>query len=78
MIHMNRLFIVLNDVVLGGYAGAGVSTYADTGDTSIIGTFAEMFTSGWNLITENPALFGIICVAVGAPILATIIAIFKK
>ena len=75
---MSRLFFALNNVVLGGYSPGGATTYVTGEDQDIVSTFASLFTSAFNLIADNPALFGILCVAVGAPILATVLAIFKK
>lgn len=63
------------DAIIGSVEAA-TKNAAATSD-GILGTFASIFTSGFNIITDNPALFAILCVAVGAPILGVVISLFK-
>ena len=57
------------------YLSSGVQTFSDT---DIISTFTSAFSSFFTVITENPALLLILCVAVGLPILGGVIALFKR
>lgn len=54
---------------------SGIQTFSDT---DIISTFTGAFSSFFTLITGNPALLLILCVAVGLPILGGVIALFKR
>lgn len=64
------------DVVIGGYGSNYPATYAD-GAVGLIDTFASAFSSGFNILTDNPALLLIVAVAVGVPILGAILALFR-
>lgn len=76
--YMHKLIFLPLDISIGTYGGGGVATYAAGDDsTTIISTFVSVFTSMFNVITENPALLAILCVAVGAPILGVVISLFK-
>ena len=70
------LFNTLADVVIGGYGSNYPATYAE-GSTGLIDTFASAFSSGFNILTDNPALLLIVSVAVGVPILGAILALFR-
>lgn len=72
---MHNFILLPLDISIGSYGGGGISPQA--GGTDIITTFVSVFTSMFNVITENPALLVILCVAVGAPILGVVISIFK-
>ena len=74
---MHRFVLLPLDIAIGSYGGGGVATYAAGDGTGIIETFVSVFTSMFNVITENPALLAILCVAVGAPILGVVISLFK-
>ncbi len=63
------------DVIIGSVE-ATPKNAAATSD-GILGTFASVFTSGFNIITDNTALFLILCVAVGTPILGALVSLFK-
>lgn len=71
-----NVFYTVMDVVIGGYGSQYAATYSD-GDVGLIDTFASVFTSAFAIITENPALFLIVCVAVGVPVLGAIFSIFR-
>ena len=75
---MFNLVPLLLDIAIGSYGGgnAGIATAA-AGDGGIIETFVSVFTSMFNVITENTALKMILVIAVGAPILGVVISLFK-
>lgn len=75
--YMYKFFLLPLDISIGTYGGGGVARAASDGGSSIIETFVSVFTSMFNVITENPALLAILCVAVGAPILGVVISLFK-
>ena len=44
----------------------------------ILTEFTSVFSSMFTLITGNPALLIILCVAVGVPVVGAIMALFKR
>lgn len=74
--YMHKLIFLPLDISIGTYGGGGISAQAE-GGSSIVETFVSVFTSMFNVITENPALLMILCIAVGAPILGVVISLFK-
>lgn len=66
----------MQEIVIGGYGSNYAATYAE-GSTGLIDTFASAFSSGFNILTDNPALLLIVSVAVGVPILGAILALFR-
>lgn len=76
---MLNLWLLPLDVGIGYVEETVVANaFNSSGDgTSLLEGFASIFTSGFNMITGNPALFAILCVAVGAPILGAVVSIFR-
>lgn len=74
---MYRFFLLPLDVAIVGGGNNGIATIASGDDASIFSTFTSIFSTCFDLITGNPALFAILVVAVGAPILGAIISILK-
>ena len=70
------LFNTMQEIVIGGYGTNYPATYSE-GSTGLIDTFASAFSSGFNILTDNPALLLIVSVAVGVPILGAILALFR-
>ena len=53
----------------------GIQTFS-AGD--VLTEFSSVFSTMFTLITGNPALLIILCVAVGVPVVGAIMALFKR
>lgn len=72
---MNWLYPL--DIGIGSYSGGGGISAQTVENGGIVETFVSIFTSMFNVITENSALLMILAIAVGAPILGVVLSLFK-
>lgn len=62
---------------IGSYSGGGEISARAAENGGIVETFVSIFSSMFNVISENSALLMILAIAVGAPILGVVLSLFK-